>query len=300
MSFISSPSQATNNLLTTERLALSGSIGYLSGKSQEFVYNSETEHKISQLNWKINSSAVIKGEVNYKILPWFDANAQGWTILDKGNVVMDDYDWLVRGQHHWSDWSHHEDTDLNQGNEFDLSLRAWLYQDSNTQLGGVLGYQRTRFSYLAIGGCFNYNNGRKIGCFPRNEKGIGYKQTFSGAYVGLAGQYSINSFEFNGLFKYSNWVDGRDVDQHYARNLTFKEGSDDFQLYNVTINGGYYIKPQIKLFAEGAFSYFPNKKTGTTIIDHDLDIAVYYDDESAGLSNRNTVISVGITYIPEA
>ncbi|MFT4058628.1 MAG: omptin family outer membrane protease [Legionella sp.] len=298
LSFLSSTNQAATDLFTSGRFSYNGSIGYLSGKSKEFVYDSFTGDKISQLNWKINGEPVIKGELNYKIFSWLDANVQGWTIVSTGNVVMDDYDWLVPGQYHWSDWSHHEDTDLNQANEFDLNLKAWFLQHDNTALAGIFGYQRTRFSYVAIGGCYMYNNGESIGCFPSTEKGIGYKQTFSSPYIGIASKYFVNSFEFNGVFKFSNWVDARDVDQHYTRALTFKEGADDFQFYNMTINAGYYLRPQIKLFAEGAFNYFPNKKTATTIIDHDLRIVEYEGNDSAGLNNRNMVLAVGISYTP--
>ena len=42
-------------------------------------------------------------------------------------------------------------------------------------------------------------------------------------YIGLVGQYRINDFEFNALFKFSDWVRAHDNDEHYMRDLTFRE-----------------------------------------------------------------------------
>lgn len=296
LSFTSAHSNAMNTPPQDERFTVNGSLGYLAGKSQEFVYDSQTGRKISQLNWKINGAAVIKGEVNYKLRPWLNVNAQGWITLANGNAVMDDYDWLNPFQKHWTDWSHHNDTDLRQGNEYDLSLQARFFQQSTLQLKALLGYQRTLFSFLAKGGCYNYHSGMAIGCFPDDEIGIGYKQTFSTPYIGVAGSYLINSLEFNGIFKFSNLVTGNDVDQHYQRELTFKEGNDHFNFYNLVVNAGYYLKPQIKLFAEGSFNYIPTKKTSTTIRNNSTQVVTYENYGSAGLNNKYMLLSLGVQY----
>ncbi|WP_133136933.1 omptin family outer membrane protease [Legionella rowbothamii] len=279
----------------TDRFTLNASIGYLAGKSQEFVYNDGGAEKVSQLNWKINGAAVIKGEGNYKLLPWLDFNAQGWITLADGDAVMDDYDWLNPFQRHWSDWSHSKDTDLRQANEFDFNLRARFFKLSSVQLAAMVGYQRTLFSFLAKGGCYIYNDGMDVGCFPEGEKGIGYKQTFSTPYIGILGNYRINAYELNALFKYSSWVTAKDVDQHYMRDLTFHDGGHNFEFYNVTVNAGYYIRPQIKLFTEGSFSYVPNKIADTNIRDNVTSEETYIP-ASAGLNNKNMVLSVGIQY----
>ncbi len=290
------PSAIQANTFFNNRLAINTTLGYLSGKSQEFVYDSNTGKKISQLNWKLNGDAAIKGEINYKITSQLDANAQGWIIVAPGNAVMDDYDWLVPGQIHWSEWSHHDDTDLHQGNEFDFSLRAWFMDQSPYRLAALLGYQRTLFSFLAKGGCFNYDNGMDVGCFPYGEKGIGYKQTFSAPYLGIAGQYGVNKVELNGVFRFSNLVTAKDVDQHYERGLTFTEGGDYFELYHVNLNAGYYLKPQVKLFAEAMYAYFPLKKTSTTIRNNNSQTISYENQGSAGLNNKYLLLSLGIYY----
>lgn len=287
--------QATTTQIN-QRLSLSGEIGYLSGKSREFVYYSGTGTKLSQLNWYINGETVLKGEANYKITSLLDLNARGWINLGADNAEMDDYDWLALEQRHWSHWSHHKDTNLSQGNNFDFSMRVWFFQRLNLQFGGILGYQRTLFSFLAKGGFFNYDNGTDIGSFPAGLKVIGYQQTYSAPYIGLAGQYFIHKLVFSGLLKFSNFVDAQDVDQHYLRELTFKEQSNNGIFYNFTINAGYYVKPQIKIFAEGDFNYFPKRNAGTAMIDNREGTRVYFDENSAGLANQNMIISLGVQY----
>lgn len=285
-----------NSYNPLEKLSLSTSIGYLTGKSEEFVYQLPTGRKLSQLNWDIKGEAILRGEANYRLLEWLDFNAQGWINFDSGNARMDDYDWLNPNQYEWTHWSHHDDTSLKQANQFDLGLRAWFFQRPNYRLAGIAGYQRSLFSFDAHGGCYTYDNGQDQGCFRPGIKVIGYKQTYESPYLGFAGNYQINNFEFNGIFRASSWTKASDVDQHYLRDLTFKETGSQSDYYNFVLNAGYFVKPQFKIFAEGSFSYFPNHHASTEIIDNDTGESNYYPGGSAGLANRNYIVALGIQY----
>lgn len=297
MPSVTQSSPIKTDYLNIEGLSLGGSLGYLSGKSKEYVYNPSTGYKISELDWEINGETIIRGEANYRVIQWLDFNAQGWINLDKGSAVMDDYDWLNPNQIPWTDWSHHEATSLRQGNEFDLNFRAWVIQNPSYQLGVMAGYQRTLFSFRAQGGCFTYSNGTDTGCFIPGMSVIGYKQVFKSPYIGLAGNFKVNAFEFNALFKYSNMVNANDVDKHYLRNLTFKDGTDQSQFDKVILNAGYFIKPFIKLFVEGSLGYFSNNnRAATSIFDHDTGSITYLPKGSAGLENKNYIIALGIQY----
>lgn len=276
--------------------SINSSLGYLGGSAHEFVYDSDTGRKMSQLNWEMKGVPIVQVEGNYQLLSWLDTNLRGWITLGKGSVLMDDYDWLIPEQSAWSKWSHHTDTDLRGANEVDMSMRAFALQNAAYQLGGVIGYQRNLYSFLAKGGCFNYDNGIDIGCFPDGEVGIGYQQMFNMPYIGLLGTYVHDAIELSGIFKYSNSVVGRDVDQHYQRSLTFREGSNQFEFYHVLFNAGYFVKPQVKLFVMGSYTYFPNKKTGTQIRDNTQNIVVFLPHGSAGFSNENYVCALGVQY----
>lgn len=279
-----------------EKLSISTSIGYLTGKSEEYVYDISTKRKISQLDWKIKGDAIIKGEANYQLVRWLDFNAQGWINFDSGNALMDDYDWLNPNQYQWTHWSHHDDTTLKQASQYDFSLRAWFLQSPNYRLGGVAGYQRSLFSFNARGGCYTYNNGQNQGCFTPGVKIIGYKQTYESPYLGVAAYYQFNDFDFNGVFRISNLTQASDVDQHYLRALTFKEKGSQSDFYNLVLNAGYFVKPHFKIFAEGTYNSFPNHYASTEIIDNTTRQTDFYPGGSAGLSNTNYIIALGIQY----
>ncbi|ETO93396.1 omptin family outer membrane protease [Legionella oakridgensis] len=278
-----------------DKLSINTALGYLGGEANEYVYDEDTHWKVSQLNWKIKRAAIIKGEINYDVLTWLTANASGWTTLTTGQASMDDYDWLNPNQINWTDWSHHENTDLRYANDIDFNLRGWVLQNNHLKLGMTTGYKRTSFSFLAKGGCFQYSNGTFIGCFPYNEPGLGYQQKFNTVYLGLAGNYSINNLEFNAVLKFSPWVWATDVDQHYLRNLTFKEHGDNSNFYSAGIMAGYYITHHTKIFAEATYNRFTNGKADTEIVDN-RDGTYTYLNNTAGLGNKNYSLAIGIQY----
>lgn len=277
-------------------LSLSTSLGVLSGKAHEYVYNQKTDTKLSQLNWRIKNAAIINGELNYDVLTWLSINGRGWITLAKNKAAMDDYDWLNPYQETWTDWSHHENTHLNYANELDLNFKAWLMQNENYKLGLAAGYQWSSFSWRASGGCYQYNSGTDMGCFPDNQLGIGYQQKFRTPYVGLAGKYFINNFEFIALLKYSGWVSARDHDEHYARNLTFKEYGSNSRYYAATINSGYHVTRNAKIFVEASYNHYSNGRADTEVIDNDTG-EHFYENDSAGLSNKNYSVALGLQYL---
>ncbi|HHT9885587.1 TPA: omptin family outer membrane protease Leo [Legionella pneumophila] len=277
-------------------LSLSTSLGILSGKAHEYVYHPETDTKLSQLDWRIKNAPIIKGELNYDFLDWLSMNSRGWTTFVKNKAAMDDYDWLNPYQDNWTHWSHHEDTHLNYANELDMSLRAWLMQKQNYKLGLATGYQWNSFDWKATGGCYQYYGGLYAGCFPGDQPGIGYQQKFRTPYIGLAGKYFINNFEFSGLLKFSDWVSARDHDEHYARNLTFNERGNSSRYYAATIHSGYFLKPNTKIFVEASYNHYSNGRADTEIIDNDTGERSYFGD-SAGLSNKHYTVALGLQYL---
>ncbi|MCC5015940.1 MULTISPECIES: omptin family outer membrane protease [unclassified Legionella] len=277
-------------------LSLSASLGSLSGKSQEYVYDSESGRKMSQLDWRIKNAPIVNGEVNYDFLSWLSLNGRGWVTLGKSKTTMDDYDWLDPFQSNWTDWSHHENTHLNYGNELDLNLRAWIMQKQNYKLGLVAGYQRNSYSWRAVGGCYQYENGSEIGCFVNDDGGIGYQQKFNTPYVGLSGKYVINNFEFNALLKFSDWANAQDRDEHYSRGLTFKERGQNSKFYSATIDAGYHFTQSTKLFAAASYNHYSKGLADTEIIDNMTGERAYFNN-AAGISNKSYILSLGIQYL---
>lgn len=272
------------------------SAGVLSGKSHEMVYDSNTGRKISQLDWKIKNVAILKGSVSWDLYSFFTLNVCGWTSLASGTGHMDDYDWLNENQPNWTDHSSHASTRVNHANEYDLNLKSWIFQDNNYKAGIAVGYQETRFSWTATGGAYNYNNGATTGNFPIGARAIGYSQRFSMPYIGLTGSYRINDFELNALLKFSDWVRAHDNDEHYMRNLTFRERSTKSRYYGTSVDAGYYITPNTKVFTEFTYSKYKEGKSGTQIIDTSSGESTYLSGDAAGISNKNYTITAGLQY----
>ncbi|ELY4777089.1 omptin family outer membrane protease Cpa [Cronobacter turicensis] len=279
-----------------ESVAVSTSLGMLAGESKEFVYDSDTGRKISQLNWKIKNNLILKGDVSWDVWPFLTLNARGWTTLSSGNGHMEDYDWQKGDQSHWTDRSRHPDTDLNYANEYDLNLKGWVLKGDTYKVGVMAGYQQTRFSWTAYGGSFNYDNGNDVGSFPNGARGIGYQQKYSMPYIGLTGQYRYQDFEFNAQFKFSDWVTAKDNDEHYMRDLTFREKSNDSRYYGLAVDAGYYVLPNTKVFAEFSYNKYEEGKSGTQMIDNAAGTSFSDEGDAAGLQNKNYTVTAGVQY----
>lgn len=279
-----------------DSLAVSASAGMLSGKSHEMVYDEATGRKISQLDWKIKNVAILKGDITWDAYSFLTLNARGWTSLASGSGHMDDYDWMNAKQSSWTDHSSHPATNVNYANEYDLNVKGWIFQGDNYKAGVTAGYQETRFSWTATGGTYNYDNGAYQGNFPAGERGIGYSQRFSMPYIGLAGQYRFNDFEFNALFKFSDWVRAHDNDEHYMRDLTFREKTTDSRYYGASVDAGYYVTPHAKVFAEFTYSSYEEGKGGTQIIDTNTGDSGSIGGDAAGIFNHNYTITAGLQY----
>lgn len=279
-----------------ESFTVSTSAGMLSGKSHELVYDAGTGRKISQLDWKIKNVAILKGNISWDAYSFLTLNARGWTSLASGSGHMDDYDWMNSSQARWTDHSTHPNTDVNYANEYDLNLTSWIYRDQNYKAGIVAGFQETRFSWTASGGSYNYNNGANTGIIPENTRGVGYSQRFSMPYLGLAGQYRINDFEFNALFKFSNLVQARGNDDHYLRDLSFRDKSTRSRYYGTSVDAGYYITPNTKIFAEFTWSKYEEGKGSTQIIDSSNGSSSSIGGDASGIANKNYTITAGLQY----
>ncbi|EFB5422568.1 omptin family outer membrane protease, partial [Escherichia coli] len=91
------------------------SLGTLSGKTKERVYLAEEGgQKVSQLDWKFNNAAIIKGAINWDLMPQVSVGAAGWTTLGQKGGNMIDRDWQDPDKPGiWTDESRHPDTRLN-------------------------------------------------------------------------------------------------------------------------------------------------------------------------------------------
>nr|WP_241608545.1 omptin family outer membrane protease [Rosenbergiella australiborealis] len=286
-----SDSRAFNEGNTTVDLGL----GTLSGQTKERVYDPSSGHKDSQLNWRFKNAAIIKGGVEWQVLPQISLGASGWATLGKRGGVMNDYDWEDENQSSWTSKSYHPSTELNRANQFDLNMKYWFLNDDGTRLGAMLGYQQTRYRFSAYGGDYNYNNGQYVGELPSDLLAITYRQTFKTPYLGLLANYRYQRWEVGGSLKYSAWGKASDLDEHYLTDTTFVSKIDKQTFYSLSLNAGYYLTENAKLYLEGVWSRNLNKKGWSRYDDRDVGIqdAAY---NSAGIENYSLMGSVGLRY----
>ncbi len=58
-----------------------------------------------------------------------------------------------------------------------------------------------------------------------------------------------------------------DNDEHYMRDLTFREKTSIPHITGASVDAGYYVTPNAKVFAEFTYSSYEEGKSGTQIID---------------------------------
>lgn len=285
-----------DDLFTPEKVSAGINLGTLSGQTKERVYNPEEGgRKVSQLNWKYNNAAVVKGSFDWDFMPRISLGASGWTTLASRGGNMNDYDWTSETQKEWTDHSSHPDTRLNYANEFDVNMKGWLFNEPDWRLGVMAGYQESRYSFNAKGGSYSYENGEYTGDFPRDLTVIGYQQRFKMPYIGLTGDYRYNNFEASGTFKYSGWVHSSDNDEHYLTSTTFKDNVHNQNYYSLSGSLGYYVTDNAKVYVEGVWSRVTNKKG---------DLAAYnYGDNTtdnvaggSGIENYSFMTTAGLKY----
>lgn len=290
---------------TPGNVSMSLSSGILNGgKAREMVY--VEDHTLSQLDWEMKNSPIVKADFSWGFLPWLSFNAKGWTTISSNKTMMNDYDWLDEENPNLvTEWSHHPSTKLKYANEFDLNFQGVLLNVQNLKVRGVVGYQENRFSWNASGGYYNYSDQDESGDYipdsAQKNKGefepgvslIGYQQKFSVPYFGFAGQYVYKDFEFNGLVKYSPWAKAKDYDIHYSREMVTENNAKHSDYYGAMLNAGYKVNSSTKLFTEFNWNEYKLAKANTLT---NTEEGKEYSGAVGGISNKFYTLSAGINY----
>nr|WP_269471436.1 omptin family outer membrane protease [Candidatus Rickettsiella viridis] len=298
-----SPSYQDENLFS-DNLSLNVALGWLAGRANEYVYG-EDGRKLSQLDWEIKNTPIIKGSISWDVSAWLTFEANGWMTLGPRNSTMNDFDWENPKQTHWTRWSYSPKTPLNYANEFNINSYIWLLKNNSFKVAGVIGYQQAQFHWTTIGGYYDYrrqcineggNNCQAAeGNFPLTP-GIDYKQEFSVPYIGSKIQYKYNNWEFNTLLKYSPWVLAKDHDEHYRRQLSFREKTHNSEYYSVSANIAYYMTPQLKFFSEGIWNKYTQGRGAAQMTNNENRSSLYLGGDVAGIENKSYQITLGIAY----
>lgn len=274
-------------------------VGYLNGDATELVYDADTGHKNSELQWELDNVYMLNAGLAVSPSSWFTLSADFWINLNKGNGVMDDYDFLSESYNGFTDWSHHEDTDLTKGFMCDLNAAFTFYTFDETRFSALVGYKHDNWKWEARGGSYVYSTFSffdDVGSFPPGEKGITYTQWFHVPYLGLAFESTLGKVFFTGRIIASPLVYAKDEDIHHLRNLRFEGDFDVSSMYGVDLGVGYDITPNFAVLAAFKYQKYEEAKGDVTSTDLVTGEQEYYGGDSAGIDHSSYMVSLGLRY----
>lgn len=206
---------------------------------------------------------------------------------------MVDRDWLIPNQDRYSHISE-SPTKLRSASFWDVNATVWGVNNDRWHMGLMVGWQQTDYKWDAHGGYYSYWNGLFEDNLP-GGKGILYKLQFKMPYIGLTGGFRVGDVEMNTGLKYSHWVQASATDEHFLRNITFRDRNRVSDYYSVSADIGYYITPQAKVFIEGEWMRVSNGKGSETAEFHDNGTVGYFPD-SSGIENTAYNVTAGLKY----
>lgn len=228
---------AATPVLAEERGPLRFSVdgGVVFGTANEVVY--DEGNRGSHLIWKLAVPTVRVG-LDYEL-------ESKWTITGaitagkSGGSRMVDYDWMGPNfvSYGFDDWTHRsisENTDVNHYYKLELGAEYDLIEKSDVTLSGLVGISYTSAKWTAYSGTFIYSDSEPgdgcgfRGCIGELDpgRGIDYVQKLPSLYLGVEGRRELGRFTLSGQIRVGATVNGRDIDNHYLRNLRFDESFD--------------------------------------------------------------------------
>lgn len=271
--------------------------GYLTGRSQEKVYDPQSGSKASHLLWDIEQAPTLHAGLTVEPSPWLSLALRGWSKVDSGDSSMVDYDWQSELNSSWSHRSEHPDTRLIRAYQAEFAASFWLLRQAAWQFGVLAGYQRTHYKWEAKGGSYIYSDtGFRdlVGNFPDGELGITYQQTYKAPYLGLTGRYQWQDWQIDASLKASRWVDAEDYDIHHARDTTFADTGNGSRLRAGSLGVTYRLTERASLRGQLDYQEFSEGKGKTRVEERGVREVVHGD--ASGMSNRSVQGSLGLRY----
>lgn len=286
-----------------ETFSVAVGIGVMKGQADELVYNGDGS-KLSHLIWTFDNVRMLKVEASARLSSWLRLGVIGQYALS-GNSTMDDYDWLApyvqyAFQPNWTDWSHHEDTELTDSTRLDIYAAAPLYEEANLQFSALAGFRRDHFKWQARGGSYVYSNygfRDATGTFPAGELGISYEQWWSTPYIGAEIRAQYDKVTVRGKFIGSWWVDSEDVDLHHMRDLMFEERFDQGSMMSAELEASFRVTDRFSILGSYEYVNHDEVKGPTAVSDENTGAPIgYYDADAAGAILETHTVHLGVRY----
>ncbi len=272
--------------------------GYLTGESKEVVFAPILgNHKTSELTWEIDNLFMVGVGASLTVHKWLAVNFTGWFKATDGEGTLDDFDFLIVGQD-WTDYSHHEDTDVTDGSIIDLNVGLSFFRTDTVNFDALVGYKRDNFGWEASGGDFIYSEGgfrNTTGSFSGGVPVIGYEQTFSSLYLGLGMAAKFNAFELASRLIYSPLVQGEADDHHFLRNLVTSDDGEDGDLIAFDVTGRYSITKYLAVEMGYSYQRYDMMQGDSVWNFQDEGVVIVFPD-GAGMEQTSSLFSAGLRY----
>ncbi len=277
--------------------------GRLTGEAHEYLYlPHEGGRKVSELIWKIDNTFMHGAGFSFKPVSWLAINADGWFNIFKGNGTMDDYDWRVPGWD-WTDWSHHDKTNVTKGNILDINVEITPFAAGPISFSGLFGFKRDNWQWKAYGGSYIYSDWDNPEIYFRdsnfslsdNVLSITYEQTFNMPYIGISVNGDFGDFDFKARLISSALVNGETVDHHHLRNFTTYTTFSGQSFIAFTITGAYNFTEQLTLQMALNNTKYDTIKTDLVWHDH-YEGTVEFLKNYAGLDLETTMFNCSFVF----
>lgn len=173
----------------------------------------------------------------------------------------------------------------------DLNLGYAFFEQEDLTLSAILGVRQDLFNWKAQGGTIRIDKGSELN-IRKDAKLFDFEQKFTGAYLGLQGQYKINQFEINSAVKFSPYVKTKaGIKKLNTGAQDINSSLDNAKHYSFMLNTAYEIMPDLKLFGEYNWD-----KYSWASDEIDTRINGIKVENSVKSDNQNSSISAGIQY----
>ncbi len=267
------------------------SIGKYTLKANEYVYKQnnykKSNDKLSHLIWNIDDANIINAKfvlaLNTKSKLYVGANLG--LGLD-GSGYMDDFDWLCGSSNYscqetsWSHFSHSPNTKVSDITKKKLFLKKELF-DKTIVSNIYVGFRHDEFEFVSYNRGTNYiytseytTNFRDIISTDNSSlaksKGITYRQTYSGLYVGLEAEKTIQNTNLSLKIEYSPLISLNAYDNHHNTNIQYKETYYSFSsMIDIDLQISTNIKKDLDIFLwYNYLKYYLNDTGQTDYYDH--------------------------------
>ena len=267
-------------------------LGYLDGEGKEAVF--DNGHKLSELTWELENVYMLNLGGSVAPLPWLTLNGDVWFKVTDGDGAMDDYDWMVRG-YTYTDWSHHDDTDLTEGIMFDLNAAFTVLRNNETTIQGIVGFKHDTWEWEARGGSYVYSAYYlydTVGTFADGAKAITYNQTFDTPYIGLGFDANLNPIRLFGRFIYSPVAMLDTEDTHHMRDLRIEGDFDATNFYGFDLGVGYAFTPKFSLLGSVHYQKYDRADGDYVYTDLTTGSAYSFEGVSASADHESYLFSI--------